>query len=79
MDEELKTLLEKLEDRITKLEGQIGTMNLRGLVKSRKPTLWDAVCSDCGKECKVPFKPRYKDKKIYCKTCFLKHREKKRY
>ena len=31
------------------------------------------VCSDCGKECQVPFKPR-SDKPVYCDDCFAKHR-----
>jgi CxxC-x17-CxxC domain-containing protein len=35
--------------------------------KSRE--MFDAVCSECGKETKVPFKPRF-DKPIYCSDCF---------
>lgn len=33
--------------------------------------LHDAVCAECKKECKVPFKPRG-DKPVYCKECFDK-------
>jgi len=32
-----------------------------------------AVCSDCKKECEVPFKPR-EDRPIYCKDCYSKHK-----
>lgn len=33
----------------------------------------DAVCSDCGKECQVPFKPT-EGKPVRCKDCFAKNR-----
>lgn len=36
--------------------------------KNRKK-LYDAVCSKCGAETKVPFKPA-EDKEVYCKDCF---------
>lgn len=32
-------------------------------------TMFDAVCSECGKSCKVPFEPRG-DRPIYCSDCF---------
>ncbi len=32
------------------------------------------TCSECKKECEVPFKPNGK-KPVYCKECFSKHRE----
>ena len=32
-----------------------------------------AVCSDCKKECTVPFKPR-EDRPIYCRDCYSKHK-----
>ena len=38
---------------------------------SRKPLLYDAVCDECGKDCKVPFKPSGK-KPVYCSDCFEK-------
>ena len=31
--------------------------------------LFDAVCAECGKETKVPFRPRL-DKPVYCSECF---------
>ena len=33
-----------------------------------------AVCSECKKECEVPFKPNGK-KPVYCKECFNNHRD----
>jgi len=36
-----------------------------------KKTLYDAVCSKCGAETKVPFKP-IEGKEIYCKDCYTK-------
>jgi CxxC-x17-CxxC domain-containing protein len=31
------------------------------------------ICSDCGKECEVPFKPSG-DRPVYCKECFSKRK-----
>jgi CxxC-x17-CxxC domain-containing protein len=36
-----------------------------------------AVCSDCKKECEVPFKPR-DDRPIYCRDCYLKRKSESR-
>lgn len=33
-----------------------------------------ATCSDCGKECEVPFKPSG-DRPVYCKDCFSKRKD----
>ena len=30
-----------------------------------------AVCSECGQECEVPFKPS-EDKPVFCKECYMK-------
>ena len=35
--------------------------------------MYDAVCSECGKPCKVPFQP-HDDRPIYCSDCFSKKR-----
>lgn len=35
--------------------------------------LYKATCSDCGKECKVPFEPT-EGKPVRCKDCFMKNR-----
>lgn len=31
--------------------------------------MFDAVCAECGKTCKVPFEPR-NDRPVYCSECF---------
>lgn len=31
--------------------------------------LFDAVCAECGKPCKVPFEP-HDDRPVYCSECF---------
>lgn len=36
-----------------------------------RPTMHKAICSNCGKECQVPFKPTT-GKPIYCSDCFEK-------
>lgn len=36
-----------------------------------------AVCSDCGKECEVPFQPT-EGRPVYCDECFKKHRPPRR-
>ena len=33
-----------------------------------------AICSECGNECEVPFKPT-EGKPVYCKECFMKHKK----
>ncbi|ADQ40366.1 hypothetical protein Calkr_0843 [Caldicellulosiruptor acetigenus I77R1B] len=39
--------------------------------QTQRRELYDAVCSACGKETKVPFRPR-NDRPIYCSDCFSK-------
>lgn len=39
--------------------------------KSRE--MYDAVCAECGKETKVPFKPHL-EKPVYCSDCFSSNR-----
>jgi CxxC-x17-CxxC domain-containing protein len=34
---------------------------------------FNAVCSDCGVECEVPFQPKV-DKPVYCQKCWATHR-----
>ena len=36
--------------------------------------MYTAVCASCGKEAKVPFKPR-DDRPVYCSECFAKMKE----
>ena len=35
--------------------------------------MYDAVCADCGKACKVPFNPT-EGKAVYCSECFAARR-----
>lgn len=37
-----------------------------------RPEMHEAICSDCGKRCEVPFRPTG-DKPIYCSQCFTNH------
>ena len=41
---------------------------------SGRPQMHSAVCSECGKDCEVPFKPTG-DKPIYCSDCFKAKRD----
>ena len=36
------------------------------------------ICSDCGKEDEVPFKPT-EGRPVYCRECFEKHRPPRRF
>ncbi len=46
-----------------------------GFKKSFGPReMHKAVCSECKKECEVPFKPT-EGKPVYCKECFAKRRK----
>ena len=36
--------------------------------------MFTAVCAACGKEARVPFKPR-EDRPVYCSDCFAKMKE----
>jgi len=35
-----------------------------------------AICTECGKECEVPFKPT-EGKPVFCRECFAKKRERR--
>ena len=37
-----------------------------------KRQYFKAVCSECGQECEVPFKPT-QGKKVYCNECYRKY------
>ena len=38
---------------------------------SDRPEMTEAICDDCGKKCRVPFRPTG-DKPIYCSDCYEK-------
>lgn len=40
---------------------------------SSERQMYDAVCAECGKPCKVPFQPR-EDRPVYCSDCFRNRR-----
>jgi len=40
----------------------------------RERSFTKVVCSDCNKECEVPFKPSG-DRPVYCKECFSKRKD----
>ena len=75
---ELKAKVTKLEEQILIVEASIAKASLSSQMKRQRPReLYDATCSDCGNECKIPFKPKYPDKPIYCRECFQKRKESK--
>ncbi len=43
----------------------------RARKQKKQKKLYDAVCSNCGVETKVPFKP-IEGKEVYCRDCFKK-------
>ena len=43
----------------------------RGQATGEGRQMFDAVCAECGKPCKVPFQPR-NDRPVYCSECFSK-------
>lgn len=48
-----------------------GGTNFGGNRNRERPQMHDAVCSNCGKACQVPFKPTG-EKPVYCRDCFAK-------
>ncbi|MBS3150369.1 DNA-directed RNA polymerase [Candidatus Woesearchaeota archaeon] len=43
---------------------------------SEQREMHKAVCSECGNECEVPFKPT-EGKPVYCKSCYANHKPKR--
>lgn len=62
-----------LEDRLNKLESRLAQLELKLRLSGDRPRrpieLTDAICSSCGKDCKIPFKPTT-DRPIFCKVCW---------
>ena len=44
----------------------------------RERKMYSAVCSDCGKDCEVPFQPD-PSRPVYCQECWAKRRPPRRY
>ena len=38
-----------------------------------RPMMHKATCSDCGKECEIPFRPTG-ERPVFCNDCFRNHR-----
>ena len=54
-----------------------GKMDYRGRGSSGfGREMHDAICSDCGIQTQVPFKPT-EGKPVYCRECYQKHRPKR--
>lgn len=58
--------------RDNKFGGRGGSRRFTGR-NSGKPAMHRAICSECGKDCEVPFKPTG-DKPIFCNDCFRNNR-----
>ncbi len=56
-----------IEEKISRWAGFLGDIPATSQ-QSEGPELHDAICSHCGKETKVPFKPDGK-RPVYCKKC----------
>jgi len=55
-------------------ENNMGDFDRGGYGRDSGPRkMHKAVCSECNKECEVPFKPT-EGKPIFCKDCFRKKR-----
>lgn len=53
--------------------GGFGGGGFRRNFNSGPREMHKAVCSECNKECEVPFKPT-QGKPVYCKECFQKRK-----
>jgi len=69
---------EKVEEKIESEPGEKLPLQKVAKESGLKPTGekgYPIKCSDCGKEDKVPFKPK-EGRPVYCKECFMKNRDK---
>lgn len=48
----------------------------RGTYKAAPREMYKAICSDCGVETEVPFKPT-EGRQVYCRDCLPNHRKPK--
>jgi len=44
---------------------------------NRRIELTNVICSDCGNECEIPFKPK-DSRPVYCRECFQNHKPQER-
>lgn len=73
LDDDLEEEIEE-EDSETVEEPKAEPTETRGGFERE---MHKAVCSDCGKDCEVPFKP-IEGRAIYCRDCYQKHRPPRR-
>lgn len=69
-------LVNKMREQLISLEQKVDILINRPLKQSfknndrlRERNFTQAVCSECGKECEIPFKPTG-DRPVYCRDCF---------
>ncbi len=73
-DEEISTVnLENNLSEKTVAEAYRWSYRERSSRLGKTRRMYKAVCSDCGKEIEVPFKP-VKGRPVYCRECYQKHR-----
>jgi len=51
--------------------GRFGRRDFGGDRNRERPEMHSAICSSCGKECQLPFRPSG-DRPVYCRDCFAK-------
>jgi CxxC-x17-CxxC domain-containing protein len=51
-----------------------GSRNFGGRRDTGPREMTKVTCSDCGKECEVPFKPT-EGRPVYCRDCLPKHQK----
>lgn len=51
--------------------GRHGRRDFGGDRNHERPQMHTAICSNCGKECQLPFRPN-SDRPVYCSDCFAK-------
>ncbi len=56
----------------------LGYRERRGGYNRGPREMTKVICSDCGKEAEVPFKPT-EGRPVYCRECFQKHRPPRRF
>ena len=55
------------DDKFNRRDG--GRRDFRGDRDGGRPTMYPAMCAECGSPCEVPFRPSA-GKPVFCKSCF---------
>lgn len=67
-----------MDNRRGGFKGNQGSRDRRGGNNFRRNDgpreMHKVVCSECGVDCEVPFKPS-EDRPVYCKNCYGKHKK----